>query len=591
MGFKDRFVGFSYKYFYRLGKPVLKLYYNLPIQLRMAGMTIYYEAYASIVGFIFLITIIGIVALFVTLFFMGILTPKMILMLGIAFFPLPIIILALFGLVIPSGKASSVGTQLDKEYPYVLAYMETMLSGAPNLVFVMEKIADLEGLFKEFPKKVKKVLIYIRGFGKDPLESISRVTDEIPSSKVRDFFSGIVATTKTGGDVYDYVTKKGQVAFQELLSIIRISADRLSTILESFLGISLLLLITLTALFLVNMSIGEISVGGFGAGTMIFTLGFFLPFLSFAIGLMAHSFQYTEPIYEKRALIVFFGISFPLILFLMVTGMAYQRLNPPLDLFGRFVAWYIEVTRTDPSFFNGAVAAFAFLFATLPALITEVITTSKWSGYMLGMSQFLRDLSEIRKTGLPPEKSIVELSSREYGPLTEVLRRIALNMELGMSLRKAVELASKKIPLWRIRMFLHMLVDSIEAGGGTPHIFDKLANYSETVINLEKEYKGMLKSLVFVPYMGAIIMLLTVGLMISFSASLTTNVIAYQDAVAMILPLLVLNIYIIGYVIGKVMSGRIANGTVHSTALMAVTIIVLALMRFAAGAVGGITIE
>ena len=56
--FRDKFWDFIYSKFGFLGKMVLAIFPNIPSLVRNANIRIYYEAYASFVGFLFIISTI-----------------------------------------------------------------------------------------------------------------------------------------------------------------------------------------------------------------------------------------------------------------------------------------------------------------------------------------------------------------------------------------------------------------------------------------------------------------------------------------------------------------------------------------------------
>jgi flagellar protein FlaJ len=71
-----------------------------------------------------------------------------------------------------------------------------------------------------------------------------------------------------------------------------------------------------------------------------------------------------------------------------------------------------------------------------PAVVYSRIARKNFSAER-AMPSLIRDVTEARRTGLSPEKSIVHAADRRgYGPFTEDLRRIINQIEWGVSLRK-----------------------------------------------------------------------------------------------------------------------------------------------------------
>jgi len=80
--------------------------------------------------------------------------------------------------------------------------------------------------------------------------------------------------------------------------------------------------------------------------------------------------------------------------------------------------------------------------ASLPPALKYRSIVKRQKGLVRSTADFLRDLAELRKTGLSPEKCIVMVSSRDYRNLTPIVERassaISIGINLEESLRKAL---------------------------------------------------------------------------------------------------------------------------------------------------------
>ena len=72
-----------------------------------------------------------------------------------------------------------------------------------------------------------------------------------------------------------------------------------------------------------------------------------------------------------------------------------------------------------------AIAA-ALCISAAPAGIVHMRMAKKQASLEAGVTSFLRDLTEVRKTGLSPEKCIESLSKRDYGAFSKELEKSAL---------------------------------------------------------------------------------------------------------------------------------------------------------------------
>jgi flagellar protein FlaJ len=96
---------------------------------------------------------------------------------------------------------------------------------------------------------------------------------------------------------------------------------------------------------------------------------------------------------------------------------------------------------------------------------------------------------------------------------------------------------------------------------------------------MDLEKKRSLRTLMIVPYMGAILSAVTVILMAGYMGQLPVSVGAYEAAASQVLPSIVLNTYVMGLVAGKVANESTASGFKHALILTIATLLSFALTR------------
>jgi len=222
---------------------------------------------------------------------------------------------------------------------------------------------------------------------------------------------------------------------------------------------------------------------------------------------------------------------------------------------------------------------------SLPPALIHLREARKSRNLGEAIASFLRDLTEVRKTGLSPEKSILAVASRSYGPLDPILRRIYTALSLGLDLEKAVARAISGYRDWLLLTNMRFLVDSIEVGGGSPETLETLARYAHNLTELDREFKKRLRSYIFMPYMGAVLVAASSILVLSFTAKSTlltgaTSTTITPENLARVALLLglgaVLNSWLMGLVAGKIQDGRLAAGFIHSIVLVLITVVTVA---------------
>jgi len=212
----------------------------------------------------------------------------------------------------------------------------------------------------------------------------------------------------------------------------------------------------------------------------------------------------------------------------------------------------------------------ALTVMTLPVAIVDIRNSSRDRNILDGVTNFLRDLVENRKSGLSPERCIEALAAKEYGGFSKHLKLIAAKLKWGFSLRSIFEGFKKKTSNWLTLIYMYLLIDTIEVGGGTEESLETIAEFAESAKSIEKERNAVLTPLLLVPYIGAGLLTITTILFLQFFSKMSvigSVSIPYLTLSRMLLTPLIFHSYMLGMVTGKIISGRISSGFKHAILL------------------------
>ena len=164
--------------------------------------------------------------------------------------------------------------------------------------------------------------------------------------------------------------------------------------------------------------------------------------------------------------------------------------------------------------------AVALFISAAPAAIVHIRLTKIKTSMEAGVSNFLRDLTEVRKTGLSPEKCIESLSKRDYGTFTKELRKISSEISWGIPVKKVMMDFLHRTRSWMVQIVMFLLVETIDVGGGTIAMIESLARFNNLTQEVEKEKKMSVRPYVMMPYLASILLVATTIMMMG----LTTGV-------------------------------------------------------------------
>jgi flagellar protein FlaJ len=221
----------------------------------------------------------------------------------------------------------------------------------------------------------------------------------------------------------------------------------------------------------------------------------------------------------------------------------------------------------------------ALLVWIVPAAFAHNYYSKRGKNIEHDITNFLRDLTEARKTGASPEKCLENLAGRNYGAFTQHLNVASRQIRWGLPFKTVYETFRAKIKSWMGLINMYVLVDAIEVGGGTPETLETLTRFSERLSSIEKERKSTLKPLVLMPYIGVAILLFSNIIFLNFMGSImgsfASQSIAFSDFATLIMPPLVLQAFLTGLVSGKISTGQTSAGFKHAALLVILGVVLM----------------
>lgn len=552
MPFLETLEAWSFRLFGKTAPSVLKRVGHFREKLERAKIKIYPETYISLMFFIAVLTIpISIVSIFIVLLygFMPV----------IFLIPVPFYVMIGF-ILVPISRASDRSANLEREMPFAASYISVMASGgiAPYSSFKrLSKVDLLPAMKNEARDIIKDVEI----FGIDPLTAIEHAAKKNPLDIFKDFLSGYASTVIIGGDIRHFLERKAEDIFRARALRVKAAAERLGMLLETFIIVNVMM----SLCFYIMFSVQNIGVGGGSGGdvTTIILYTFVLsPMLSIMFVYLAHSMQPKTPVTEMRPYKVF--------VICTIAGM--------ILFFFLFLSGSFGLLSRMP-----VALALALFISTAPAAIVHGRLSSKKISTEQGMNSFLRDLTEVRKTGLSPERCIESLSHREYGVFSKELRKISAEISWGIPLKKVMMDFIGRTRSWMTQIVMFLLVETVDVGGGTIEMIESLARFNHLTQEVEKEKKSSTRPYIMMPYFAALLLVITTSMMLGFTTG-TIGVAGTAPPPSMdwirqvFMTSAIFYSYMVGIVAGKISEESISAGFKHAAVLVVISAIAAELL-------------
>jgi len=548
--------GWSYRIFGRISPKFLSKVFEFKEYLERAGITIYPETYVSLMFFLALLSLPVSIAAIVLIYFTKLL-PLIFLV------PLPAYIMIGF-MVTPMSRASERATSLEREMPFAATYITVMASGGIPPYMSFKRLSDVE-LLPATRKEARRLMRDVEIFGVDPLTALENAARKNPLDIFRDFVSGYASTVIIGGDVIHFLETKAQDIFKTRSMRVKAAAERLGMLLESF----IIIMVLMSLCFYILFSVESIYSTGMnmGSGMLMYTY-VFTPLLSFVFLYLAHGMQPKAPISEMRPYKAFAISSAVAILVLLLFTGFFGMIQTPLDALKGIVDMPTAV-------------AIALIISAVPPAFVHAKVAGKKSSIERGIASFLRDLTEIRKTGLSPEKCIENLSNRDYGEFSKELRKMSSDLSWGTPMRKVIMDFVHRTKSWMSQIVMFLLLEAVDVGGGTIAMIESLARFNSMTQEVEKEKKMNVRPYMLIPYFAAVLLVATTLMTLIFTSQTLTvagpgtgTAAVNLESLQMIFTVsVIIHCYLIGLVAGKISEESIAAGFKHCALLVAIAIV------------------
>jgi len=473
-------------------------------------------------------------------------------------------------MLIPMSRAGERASNLEREMPFAATYISVMASGgiAPYMSF--KRLSEVE-MMPAMKSEAREIIKDVEIFGIDPLTAIERAAKKNPLDIFKDFLSGYASTVIIGGDIGHFLERKAEDIFKTRALRVKAAAERLGMLLETFIIVMVMMSLCFYILFSVDAiySVGVSLYSGIILYTYLFT-----PMMSMMFIYLAHSMQPKTPIVDMRPYKVFGVCSvIAIVLFLLLTNfMGYV----PIPFFSS-----LQTIVDLP-----VAIAVALFVATAPAAIVHMKLSNEKNSMEQGINSFLRDLTEVRKTGLSPEKCIESLAHRDYGAFSKELRKISAEVSWGVPVKKVIMDFLKRTHSWMTQIVMFLLVETIDVGGGTIAMIESLARFNNSTQEVEKEKKMSVRPYVMMPYLASILLVATTIMMMSFTTG--TFIVGmpgqtgpekdFSMMKTIFLTSVIFHSYLIGIVAGKISEESVAAGFKHASILVIIAVLAAKLM-------------
>ncbi|EZQ10802.1 flagellar assembly protein [Candidatus Acidianus copahuensis] len=572
-----------YLSFYNLGivKSIAK---GIQGKLLKAGISEDPQLYAAKLFFFLLLSIV--MAVFLTAIGIFIFV-KFYLLFRLAKYLVLSMMMIMFGIIIPPTAYLAITANISQTIenrrigydaevaPFSSVFIIFLKAGlAPRIMFEKLSKSSAFNFVTQYSTYLTKRMRYL---GEGVEDAIANSVKTSPSKLLTDFLMTYVTAVRTGAPVIETMESKAKDILEQLKLKASLASDKLSGIAEVYViwlssgFIMFFLTIILQGVFPQLHFIPDSILGVLAVVV--------LPLINLIFVYEVEQIQLRFP--DKKVNYRIFYISFASGIVVMLAILAAEHQLVEFFTLSGGLADVIPVS---------VAITIGLLVASLPPAIILTRKLRAGTGYDPYVVGFLRAISEGVRAGLPPETVIRNIKdAAEMGKLRTILQEIYGYMRLGYPLKDAFKKGSEKIMDFSSKIALVSLADMIEIGSMTPETVESIADQIDAQIKIKREYDEKVKILLATPYVGIVLALIAslilgsaiLGLIsgnsaLTFSYGPLASASVYLPKAIFITAISsIFNSFFAGFLVGKLSSGKIAYGFLHSAILVAITLVML----------------
>ena len=457
-----------------------------------------------------------------------------------------------FGVGQPWISASSKSGSIDTELPYVISYFSILSGGGISLLVTLRRISRVS-LFPTLSAESKRILTDIDMYGLDPITALEKSAKSTPNKYLADFLTGYTSLLRAGGHLTSYMDAKIHEIFNHRLMKMRSSSGTIGIFAEAYVAATVVMGLCFYLIFTLQSIINRTGLSGLSNAVAFTTI--FIPIISIVFFYLIDAVQVKDgPIVSfKNLKTVFLGfVAVPVLLFL------------PFD-----APLYLKVG-------GGLIIA-----AVYPAIKFEREARTR-KAIENALPKFVRDIAEVRKTGLSPERCIQQVASQNYGALSKHIREMSAQIGWGIPIRKVMMNFANTIQIWSAKSIAFVLLEVVDLGGGTAVMFETMADFAQQMKEIAREQRSSLRPLIIVPYFGAVMMVASTMMMMNFLLTPSSSPEAKSEMSSIIGALLtgaVAQAWIMGFASGKMGEGSMYAGFKHAVALAGISVVTIYVLQ------------
>lgn len=236
-------------------------------------------------------------------------------------------------------------------------------------------------------------------------------------------------------------------------------------------------------------------------------------------------------------------------------------------------------------------AAFFFFASTLPVATYFYFKHKRIGGIEEQFPNFLRDIAEFKRSGMPLNSAIQSATRNDYGELTPEIKRMALELSWGVSFQKTLQKFSERVDSHLVERAISIIMVAQASGGEVTDVLETVSSDLRKLKEIEKERKSKLSVYTLTIYsIYLLLLLIIIMLMGSFVPSVpkiqaagdfmggSKETITEFEFRTLLFHVSIIEAFFAGLISGDMGEGSVTSGVKHSIILVLITVLAFQLV-------------
>jgi flagellar protein FlaJ len=191
------------------------------------------------------------------------------------------------------------------------------------------------------------------------------------------------------------------------------------------------------------------------------------------------------------------------------------------------------------------------------------------------LPDLFRSIVQAQKSGMTLPLALEETSKRNYGPLTNELKKMVAQMSWGVPFEEALQSFSKRVDTALVRRTIPLILEAQRSGGRVEKVFEPLEIFVQTTLTFDDERKTQTRPYIAIMYVAFFVFLFTIIMLFkSFFVDMTDlpsgqfELMSPTEAKSIFFHMSAIQAFFGGLVAGKMGEGTVGGGLKHSVILL-----------------------